>query len=185
VRWRGIEIAGGLALVGVLVLLLVTFLPESQSTTAVVSGSSGDSILGTETTTPAASPDPTAPPQETPTPEDEVSETPAKPVGIPVERRAGIAVQVLNAGAADGAAALTTGALAEQSFDPREPADAVAEAPGTRVLYAQDRRRAALTIGQIAGAERSQVVRAVADDPNWAAYGQDLDVLVIVGPPLP
>lgn len=183
VRWRGVEIAGALAVAGVLVLLALTFWPESQTSTTVTTSTSGQSILSP----PLESPAPSA--TQTPEPTETVEETPeenqsSRPADISPERRAQIAVQVLNAGAEDGAATLATGALAEQSFQPRDPADAVAASQGTLVLHAENRRRAALTVGRIVGAEPGQVVRATADDPNWAAFGGDLDVLVVIGPPI-
>lgn len=182
-RWRGIEIAGALAVAGVLVLIVLTFWPESESPDAVVAPASGDSILSPaeETASPSPSPEDTAEPTESQ--EDAQEQADDGPADISAERRPAIAVQVLNAGADDGAAGLATGALAEQSFDPREPADAVEESSGTRVLHAENRRRAAFTVGRIVGAD--QIRQAPADDPNWAAFGNDLDVLVIVGPPLP
>jgi len=182
VRWRGIEIAGALAVAGVLVLVVLTFWPESESQDAVVAPASGDSILAPVEETASPTPEATEQPSESRAETSDASEN-QEPADIPAERRPQIAVQVLNAGAQDGAAALATGALAEQSFDPREPADAVAESSGTRVLHAENRRRAAFTVGRVVGAD--QIRRVPADDPNWAEYGADLDVLVIVGPPLP
>lgn len=179
-RWRGIDIAGALAVVGVLVLLVVTFWPASEAPDTVVTQSSEGSILGS----PTPSPSPTAEASPQPSEEPEEDSSP-EPKDISPERRAEIDVLVLNAGANDGAAALATGALAEQSFQPRDPEDAVAESPGIRVLHAANRRPAALTVARIVGADTNQVVRAKADDPNWSALGTDLDVLVIVGPPLP
>ena len=186
-RWRGIEVAGALAVAGVLALLALTFWPESQTASTVTATTSGQSILAPE----SAAPSPTA--AETPTPDEPAEKTPEetqepqepRPADISPARRAQIAVQVLNAGAADGAAGLATGALAEQSFEPREPADAVAESTGTVVLHADNRRRAGVTVARIVGVEPGQVVRATADDPNWAAFGGDLDVLVVIGPPIP
>lgn len=180
-RWRGPEIAGGLAVAGVILLLALTLWPQSD-TGAVVVTVPGDSILGQPTATPTPSPttEGSAEPSPTPTGAREPN-----PPNLSPERRAQIRVQVLNAGAADGAAGLTTGALAEQGFQLLDPVDAVAEAPGTQVLHAPDRRRAALVVAGIVGAERGQVSRADPADPNWDAFGADLDVLVILGPPLP
>lgn len=168
---------------GVLVLIVLTFWPESESPQAVVAPASGDSILAPaqESASPAPSPEATAAPSKPA--EEQPDEAVDGPADISTERRPTIAVQVLNAGADDGAAGLATGALAEQSFDPREPADAVEESSGTQVLHAENRRRAAFTVGRIVGAD--QIRRAPANDPNWAAFGSDLDVLVILGARLP
>ncbi len=179
-RFRGIDIAGGLAVIGVIVLFALTLWPQSSSVTAVTAPAPDDSILAPPTATPTTSPAPEASPQPSPT------ETPRQePKEISAERRAEIRVQVLNAGANNGAAGLATGALAEQGFQPLDPIDAVAESAGTQVLNAPGRRVAALTVGRIVGVGPDQVTRADPQDPNWAAFGADLDVLVVIGPPLP
>ena len=187
-RWRGPEIAGGLAVAGLIVLFALTLWPQSNSSTAVVVTASGDSVLGQPTASPSPTATAQAEPEESPEPTEAATPTeagePDRPDLSP-ERRAEIRVQVLNAGAADGAAALATGALVEQGFQPLDPGDAVAESAGTRVLNAPGRRPAALVVGGIVGANAGQVRRADPADPNWEAFGNDLDVLVIIGPPLP
>ena len=189
-RGRGIEIVGGLAVAGVVLLVALSLWPQSEEPTTVVVPSSGDSVLGTQVPSPEASPTAAETPDATPTDEPEETPTPQpddEPAdeALPEDARGEVRVLVLNAGAPDGAAGLITGALAEQGFDPADPDNAAAPSDSTRVLYASNQRGAALAVGTIVGADADDVAEANSDDPNWTAFGSDLDVLVVVGPPLP
>ena len=189
------QIVGGLAIVGVLVLVALTLWPQSEPSTTVVVQSSEDSVLGSPapgmdasvTTAPTSSPEPspTTEAEETATPTSESDEPASDEASLPEERRGEVRVLVLNAGAPDGAAGLVTGSLAEQGFQPANPENAAAPSEGIRVLHAAEQRDAGLAVGMIVGAEADQVQQANPDDPSWAAFGTDLDVLVILGPPLP
>jgi hypothetical protein len=102
---------------------------------------------------------------------------------IPPEQRAGIAVRVLNGGARARAATTMSEALRTAGFAPGGSADATRLVAATRVLYAPGRELDAATVNDVVGARPENVVPVPADDPNWAAFGEDLAVLVVLGPP--
>jgi hypothetical protein len=172
------QVAGALALVGVLLLVVLALRPPTPSATVV---SAGGSVL--------------APPDASPDPTDEVEDTPATaprptpdqrpPQPLPAEQREEVAIQVLNGGAPTGAASAVSGELGAARFEPRTPSDAVESVATTTVFFAPGQRRAAVAAADVVGVARDDVRTADPADANWAAFGADLDVLVVLGPALP
>ena len=101
---------------------------------------------------------------------------------IPAEQRQAIAVKVVNGGAPAGAATSMSAALRSAGFAPHAVATARRPVPATRVLYAAGRELEALTANATVGAAPANLVPATSDDPNWAAFGDKLAVLVVLGP---
>jgi hypothetical protein len=188
---RGVEIAGGLAVFGLVVLLAVALWPQGESAT-VATSESGDSVFATPTSepTPTATPTATQAPTEAPEPTLEPTATPtAAPAPEPTELapgdRSGVAVQVVNGGGATGAAGAATTRLEEQSFEPRDSANAAAAVNRTEILHRDGQEIAARAVASALDSSDAELRVPAADDPNWAAFGNDLDVLVVLGPPLP
>lgn len=94
-----------------------------------------------------------------------------------------VAVRVLNGGAGAGQATATTELLADAGFSPLSQADTEFEVAATTVLYAPDRQSDARAVNEVIGAAPGNVRLAPQDDPNWDAFGGDLHVLVVLGPP--
>jgi hypothetical protein len=185
VRVRAIDIAGALALVGVAVLVVLSFTYQPQSGTTTVS--TDDSVLSSPTPTASPTPTPTATATATPTPTP--TETPAEPEPsvelVPEEERSSISVQVVNGGAPDGSACEMTARLAAASFSPREGSNAVQPVGATTIWYREGQQSQAATVNSVVGAGDDDVRVAEAADANWAAFGEGLDVLVVLGPGLP
>jgi hypothetical protein len=182
VRWRGLDIVGALALAGVGVLVVLAFTANPSAPSEPV-GPAGDSIL-------AATPPATAQPIRSPSPNPQPTVSPTQgprtsPRPLPEAERGAIAIQVLNGGAPAGSAAAVSDLLRSASFAPGTPADAVEQVAVTTVLHAPNQRRAALAAADVVGARSADVRAGSGDDPNWAEYSGDLDVLVILGPALP
>lgn len=184
-RGRAAEIAGAVAVGLLVVLLAMAFIPPRGSDVTSVSGA--DSILGTPspsaepTVSPSASPTPTPTPSDEPTP----SPTPEEVAIIPEGERAGISVQVVNAGAPTGAAGEMSGRLIAAGFNPRPGGNAVEAVPSTLVIHADGAETEARTVNSVVQAAPDALVTATVEDPNWAAFGEGLDVLVVLGPGLP
>jgi hypothetical protein len=183
VRVRAIEFAGALALVGVAVLVVLSFTYRPQVTTTTVS--TGDSILASPVPTASPTPTTTATPTATPTP----SETPDEPEPsvelVPEQERSSISVQVVNGGAPDGSAGEMTARLAAASFSPREGSNAVQPVGATTIWYREGQQSQAATVNSVVGAGDDDVRVADFADANWSAFGEGLDVLVVLGPGLP
>ena len=92
---------------------------------------------------------------------------------------------MVNGGAESGTAAESAATLTDASFSLLDPADAVAVRDSTVVLHGESRRLAGRTVAEVLGVEESAVALGTPDDPNWAAFGGDVDVLVVLGPALP
>ena len=92
-----------------------------------------------------------------------------------------IAVQVLDAGRAGGAAEDVTGALRATGFEPVEPQDAVSDVGWSLILYAAGHYTDAVAVNQVVGGDPALIVPAVAGDANWQEFGDELDVLVLLG----
>jgi hypothetical protein len=204
------DVIGGLAVCGVVVLIGMSLADEDSPdaladdpTTILVLNGSGttdapafdttvatDATVATEGTdaTPTDSTDSTTtdapaetPPASTPPP----SSPPPTSTTVPLisdDLKPFVAVRVLNGGAGPGAATDATELLAAAGFDPRAQGDASIDVAVTTVLYAPDRRSDALTVNEVIGAAPENVREATPDDPNWAEYGADLHVLVVLGP---
>lgn len=186
VQVRGIEVAGGLAVFGViaLVVLSVTYRPAPSETVVSTGGESILSPSSTESPTPTSTSEPTA--SATPTPDPTSEPGPSEEVTlIPEDQRAAIAIQVVNGGAPDGSAGAMTQRLRDISFDPRDSQNAAATVDATLVLYGEGHQAAAATANTVVGAEPPNIVPGSGDDPNWSTFGENLDVLVVLGPALP
>lgn len=224
------EIVGGIALVGVAVLIgfAITDSDEPETLTEAAStlvdpaaaGAGATSTATTlapdtssestssESTAPAEPTDPTDPdtteaePDETPPTETAATvvpasstttstiaapttpapaTTPAPPTTLSPEQRAAVNVKVLNGGAASGAAGDMTAAIRFTGFSAAGPADARVRVPANTVLYAPFQRPAAEAVNQLVGAQPANLLEASPADPNWAAFGAGLDVLVVLG----
>ncbi|MGA9279582.1 LytR C-terminal domain-containing protein, partial [Ilumatobacter sp.] len=101
---------------------------------------------------------------------------------VPVEQRTAVRVRVLNAGGPAGSASFTTGILGGEGFDPEGPGDGVVGVDQHTVVFAPGQEIAAATVNQFVNAAPEFVIEANPDDPNWAEFGSNLDVLVLVGP---
>ena len=198
VRVRGVEIVGAVAVIGILALFALTVWPSGLTDTTVVTGDGSTSILGTPRptadSTAASTPEetsgqttePTVTPSATGETDDETSPAAAEPPAeLGADERASVALQVVNGGAETGAAGAATAALAEQSFQPREAVDAVATVESSTVIYRDGQADAARTVADVLELSPEGAQLAPADDPNWTAFGADLDVLVVLGPPIP
>jgi hypothetical protein len=187
VRVRAIDIAGALALVGVAVLVVLSFTYRPQATTTTVS--TGDSILSSPSATAAPKATATSTPTPTPTATPTPTEAPAEPEPsvelVPEEERSSISVQVVNGGAPDGSAGEMTARLAAAAFSPLEGSNAVQPVGATTIWYRDGQQSQAATVNSVVGAEDDDVRVADAADANWSALGEGLDVLVVLGPGLP
>ncbi len=179
--------------------------PTSTATTLAPDTSSEST--STESTAPAEPTDPTdaadttedepdeTPPTETAATDVPASSTttstvaasttpapPAPPTTLSAEQRAAINVKVLNGGAASGAAGDVTAALRFTGFTAAGPADARVGVQAKTVLYAPFQRPAADAVNELVGAQPVNVREVSPADPNWAAFGAGLDVLVVLGP---
>jgi len=101
---------------------------------------------------------------------------------VPEEGRPAIRVQVLNAGVEEGAAAFVSGVLKQTGFEPLEPRDAAQAVDATVVMYAPGREAEAATVNAVIESDPAHVIVGTAGDPNWAAAGSEIDVLVLLGP---
>jgi hypothetical protein len=93
-----------------------------------------------------------------------------------------IAVRVLNAGVEEGAATFVTGVLRQSGFAPLDPRDGPENVEATMILYGDGREVEAATVNAVIEAAPDNVIQAPEDDPSWAEFGAELDVLVLLGP---
>jgi len=193
------EVVGGAALVGVAALIGIALTDDGASevittdTAPFVFNAGSTTTISTTSTAPAAGstvsqPAPitgdvapttaeTAPAPTEPT----VPPTPPTTL-IPPEQRGGIAVRVLNGGAPAGAATNMSAVLRNAGFAPTGPADTQMPIGATTVLFAPGRELEAATVNDVVRARPENVVLASPGDPNWAAFGAGLAVLVVLGP---
>jgi hypothetical protein len=190
------ELVGGVALLGVAVLvgIALTDDPTPQRITSDTSpfvfpastAPSTASTSATSPTTPAATTVSTVATAPT-TVEAAVVSTaattaPPLPTLIPPDQRGGLAVRVLNGGARARAATMMSEVLRGAGFAPAGPADAARNVPATRVIFAPGRELEAATVNDVIRARPENVVPGAPDDSNWAAFGDGLAVLVVLGP---
>ena len=194
------EVIGGVSVVGVVVLVGLAIADDAGSDTITTPTAPTilapvDSSADTTEPTPSATaePDSTELPAETEPVETEPVET--DPVTttatpettttippLPVEARNGVRVKVVNSGGVAGAATFVTGVLEGAGFAPTNPNDGVANVAQTTVLFAPGQNAAAAAVNESINAAPEFVTEANPEDPNWAEFGTDLDVLVVVGP---
>ena len=72
--------------------------------------------------------------------------------------------------------------LRSLGFAPAGPADARVLVDATRVLFAPGRELEAATVNEVIRARPENVVLASIGDRNWAEFGGNLAVLVVLGP---
>jgi hypothetical protein len=101
---------------------------------------------------------------------------------VPEDERAAIAVRVLNAGVEAGAASFVTGVLRQSGFEPLDPRDAPTEVDATTVLFAPGREAEAATVNSVIDADPDNVMPTPDGDASWEEFGDELDVLVLLGP---
>lgn len=199
------EIVGGLALVGVAVLIGLAIAsddtPESISGTdaslvdpATPTGTAPTptvaatplvataSTVGNEATASAgtAAPNPSTVASSTVT-STTAPATTVTPTTLSSQQRAEILVKVLNGGAPTGAATAMTATVRLEGFRADGPADAPAPVGATTVLYAPGQGTAAAAVNGIVGAAAPNVLEGSIADRNWANYGAAVDVLVVLG----
>ena len=186
------DVVGGVALIGLAALVGLAMTDDdapqtiTADTTPFVFESTPTSVttIATTVSTTTEPQPPTTVAPETSAAELSPSTPPATTTTlVPVAQRAGIALRVLNAGAAAGAATETSAILRGVGFAPVGPADARVRVDATRVLFAPGRDVEAATVNEFIRARPDNVVAATADDPNWTAFGGGLSVLVVLGPP--
>jgi hypothetical protein len=181
------SIVGAFALVGVAILLGLALLDRPAAVTTDTSPFVFDppATSSSVATVPGA---PTSPPVSVPpAPATGSPTTPATtpvPTTAPVQRQA-IVVRVINGGGPPQSATNMTARLREAGFAPARPADARDLVQATRVIFAPGHEAEATAVNEVVQVAPSNVVAATTDDPNWAAFGGDLGVLVVVGPPGP
>ncbi len=193
------EVVGGAALIGAAALVGIALTddgaPEviTTDTSPFVFDSSPTTITSTTSTVPAAGSTASEPARTTSDVASTTAETepapteptvpPSPPITlIPPEQRGGIAVRVLNGGAAAGAATSMSGVLRGAGFAPAGPADTQVTVAATTVLFAPGRELEAATVNDVVKARPENVVMASPGDPNWAEFGDGLAVLVVLGP---
>ena len=89
---------------------------------------------------------------------------------------------MLNGGASAGAAKKMSDRLRFSGFAPGASGDAPRRVTATQVLFAPGSEAEAATVNEVVAARPENVVPVSADDPNWSAFGNGLDVLVVLGP---
>ena len=152
--------------------------PGTSATTAQ------DPVDETISSSPAASTTTTTErPSTTTTTEGPAATTSTTEATVPEAQRPVVGVQVVNAGVEAGAAAFVTGVLKQSGFEPLEPRDAAAGVDAVTIYYAPGRRAEALTVNSIIEADPDRVTTPPVGDANWSAFGSELDVLVLLGPP--
>jgi hypothetical protein len=192
------EIVGGVAFVGVAVLIGLALRDENApatltgadvtladtsptspaSSTAPAAATVPSTRPAATTTQPAASPSTTtttSPPSTSAAP----TTVPAtSPSAVPAE----ISVRVLNGGAGPGAAGRMTDALRFAGFDAAGPADASVAVGATTVLYAPGQQAAAEQVNTVVRASPVGVIAVTEADGNWRDHGAGMDVLIVLGP---
>jgi LytR cell envelope-related transcriptional attenuator len=189
------EVVGGAALIGVAVLVGIAL--TDDRTPETITSDTSPFVFADSTSPPEASTPVTGAPtlDETTTSTTAAAPTtvdaaePATPTTaapvptlIPPDQRAGIAVRVLNGGARAHAATMTSDLLRGAGFAPSGSADASRTVPATMVMFAPGRELEAATVNDVIRARPENVVPGAPDDSNWAAFGDGLAVLVVLGP---
>lgn len=187
---RAGEIVGGLAVVGVFALIGLALIEDTDSAT-ITTATTPTILAPAGSATPAPTTSPNASTEATQPLETEVPATTTATTTtdsptttlppIPVEQ---VAVQVVNGSEVEGAAQFITDVLTFEGFLPNSPADAVEAVDQTTILYAPGREAAANDVNDVMEVAEELVFEDV-DDVNWIEFGEELDVLVIVGPPTP
>jgi LytR cell envelope-related transcriptional attenuator len=200
------EVVGGVALVGVAVLLVIALTDDGAPETLTAdtspflfAASTSSAALSTATTT-ATSPSVESPGSTASTADTTDATTTTAPTtstlagttstttvaptsgSISPDQRAGIAVRVLNGGAPVLAATRMADVLRSAGFAPGSAADATRLVAATRILFAPGRELDAATVNDVVKARPENVAPGAADDPNWRAFGDGLAVLVVLGP---
>ncbi|MFV0309489.1 MAG: LytR C-terminal domain-containing protein [Desertimonas sp.] len=195
------EFIGGAALAGVGVLIGLALIDDRSTDTlatepaltvdvdATTTTVEPTTTLATVTTVPATTdavtteavttePATTEPPVET-----TAATTTTEPVATTTTEPAAarVRVMVLNGGRPPGAAQTMSEQLAAMGYDVAAPGDSVVTAGWTIVFTRPEAREAALSINEIVGTDPALVIEPAPDDPNWAVYGQNVDVLVLLG----
>ena len=174
------EVVGGAALVGIAVLVGIALTDDTSA--EIITTDTSPFVFGAGTTTSTititASTPTTAASPSTPSAPPATSTTTL----IPAEQRGAIAVRVLNGGAPARAAINMSEALRGAGFAPGRAGDAAEAVDATRVIFAPGREAEAATVNSVVTATPENVVPASDDDPNWAAFGGELAVLVVLGP---
>ena len=158
--------------------------PEAatSSTTPTTMPASTTTTTATSTTVPPTTSTTVPPTTSTTVPPTTLPPTTVPPT-IAITDRAGVAVLVINGGAAVGAARAATEQLRQAGFQPRAAVDAVQGVERRAlVLYAPGQEAAANSVNETIGAAPDAVVPAPPGDPNWTRFGGDLDILVVLGP---
>ena len=89
---------------------------------------------------------------------------------------------MLNAGARAGDAQKLADALGQVGWNALQAADAPEKVDATVIMYAEGKKRAALTVAFVTGVPADNVL-AETGDVNWLAFGEGkADVLVLLGP---
>jgi hypothetical protein len=184
VEMRAGEIVGGLAVVGVFALIGLALIEDSDS--ATITTATTPTILApvgsAPTTTASTNSEPTQPPVTDPLPSVPASTTTGAPTTtLPPIEIDQISVKVINGGDVEGAALFMTDVLAFEGFDPDAPADAVEAVDQTTVLYAPGREAAGIDVNDVVNVADEFLLEDV-NDINWIEFGEELDVLVVMGP---
>jgi len=155
---------------------------ESAATTTidVATEGSGTEPAQDDSTTSATTSADTSPPTTVAT--TEPAPTTSSTTLVPEELRGFVALQVVNGGALPGRASALTAQLTTAGFAPRRPQDAVENVGVTTIYYAPGEELIALSVNSEIGLPPERLMEVPPDEPNWAAYGTDLDVMVILGP---
>jgi LytR cell envelope-related transcriptional attenuator len=196
------EVVGGVALVGVAVLVGIALTEDRQpdtittdtspfvfaATTSAARASTSTAEATTSTrpprqprTTTTRPPTITTGPPSTAPPATTVPAPPTTTL-VPPEQRSSIRVRVLNGGSPPLSATAMTETLRNAGFAPvAAAADATVQVAETMVYFASGSELAALTVNQLVGAPAENVVPVPDGDANWAEFGDGLAVLVVLG----
>jgi len=101
---------------------------------------------------------------------------------VPDELRGFVEIQVVNGGALPNQATALTAQLTTAGFAPRRPQDAVENVEATTIYFAPGAELIALSVNSEIGLPLERLLEVPPDEPNWEAFGTDLDVMVILGP---
>jgi hypothetical protein len=193
------EVVGGISVLGVLALIGIAMTDNNDP--ATLTSVPGSTILApqfaADSTIPEAPTSNTGATEagEVPTPSTAPPATPEAPtptvatttaptgdtVPSPEVEVSAVRVRVLNAGGIPGVARFVTGVLDGEGFEPDNFGDGVASVEQTTVLYAPGSASAAAAVNEFLSVDEGFVTENL-DDPNWVEFGNDLDVLVLLGP---
>jgi hypothetical protein len=154
---------------------------STPTTTDDVAQGSGEGPASSSSTTATTAASDAGPPTSVTTTTTTTTTTPTTTL-VPEDLRSFVELQVVNGGAPPGQASALTAQLRAAGFAPRGPQDAVEFVDATTIYYAPGAELIALSVNSEIGLPPERLAEVPPDEPNWAAFGSGLDVMVILGP---